>query len=216
MKNIIFDFDGTLVDTAPLIVSTMQAAMREMRLPVKTDAECRSTIGMRLEEIPAVLWPDCGEIGVEYAHVYRRIFNDLKRPFNVQCFPGVKENLALLHDAGFGMAIASSRSRNSLAEYVDNLGIAGYFVMLIGGDDVNSGKPSPEPVHKILEAQKWNAENAVTVGDSHLDILMGKAAGTETCAVTYGNGSFSELQSVAPDHIIPDFRDLLPIVDFRR
>lgn len=86
IKNIIFDFDGTLVDTAPLIVKTMQAAIEELSLPEKTDEECRATIGLRLEEIPMVLW-GLNEIqSAIFAKVYRRIFNDLKKPDAAQCF----------------------------------------------------------------------------------------------------------------------------------
>ncbi len=57
VKNIIFDFDGTLVDTAPLIIKTMQATMRVMNLPVRDNEQCRSVIGLRLEDIPDLLWP---------------------------------------------------------------------------------------------------------------------------------------------------------------
>ena len=66
-KNLIFDFDGTLVDTAPLIVSTMQATIREMGLPPKSDEECRATIGLRLEESPSVLWSGGEGLRTKYA-----------------------------------------------------------------------------------------------------------------------------------------------------
>lgn len=146
INNIIFDFDGTLVDTAPLIVKTMQEAIRMMNLPDRTEAECRATIGLRLEEIPAVLWPELTDLGTEYARAYRRIFDELKRPLNVKCFPGGIETLDVLHDSGFRMAIASSRSHQSLEEYVELFGLGKCFCMLVGGNDVAHGKPAPEPV----------------------------------------------------------------------
>lgn len=151
IKNIIFDFDGTLVDTAPLIVRTMQETITYMNLPEKAEEECRATIGLRLEEIPAVLWPELPGIGIEYAKNYRRIFDMLKRPLNVRCFPDVLEVLHTLHNAGIAMAIASSRSHKSLAEYVANFDLGDCFSMLVGGDDVTQGKPSPEPVLSILD-----------------------------------------------------------------
>ena len=61
VRNIIFDFDGTLADTAPLIIATMQAAIRELDLPLRTNEECRALIGLRLEDIPAALWPGLPE-----------------------------------------------------------------------------------------------------------------------------------------------------------
>ena len=110
------------------------------------------------------------------------------------------------------MAIASSRSHKSLAEYVDLFGFGDIFSMLIGGNDVKRGKPAPDPVLAITEALGWEPAETLTVGDAPVDILMGKSAGTLTCAVTYGNGTEAELSSVNPDYTIPDFRELSLIV----
>lgn len=212
IKNIIFDFDGTLVDTAPLIIRTMQAAMAELKLPVKNETECRTTIGLRLEDIPNVLWPELHGINEKYAKTYRRIFDQLKRPLNVECFPEVVETLKTLHSKGYQMAIASSRSHRSLEEYVKLFNLANCFNILIGGDDVTNGKPSPEPVTKILETQNWSADETLVVGDADVDIKMGKAAGAGTCAVSYGNGTPEELESVKPDHTISNFDSIISIV----
>ena len=72
IKNIILDFDGTLVDTAPLIIATMQATIAELGLPSRTDDECRATIGIRLEDIPDTLWLGNDDTG-KFADTYRRI-----------------------------------------------------------------------------------------------------------------------------------------------
>lgn len=212
IKNIIFDFDGTLVDTAPLIVRTMQETMRMMGLPVMSEEECRATIGLRLEDISDVLWPERQGIGNEYAKNYRYLFDKLKRPIDVSCFPDVREVLDLLHNAGLHMAIASSRNHQSLQEYVEQFGISEYFDMLVGGNDVEHGKPAADPVLKILNACGWTPGETLTIGDAPVDILMGQAAGTHTCAVTYGNGSLNELTAVKPDYIINAFEDLKSVL----
>ena len=212
IKNVVFDFDGTLVDTAPLIVKTMMQTISEMGLPSRTETECRATIGIRLAEIPHTLWPEREGIGDEYARVYRKIFDELKRPLGVSCFPGVIETLRELQRNGVGMAIASSRSHSSLAEYVDLFALEEIFVMLVGGDDVSHGKPAPDPVLRITETLRWNPVETLTVGDAAVDILMGKGAGTKTCAVTYGNGTRAELSSANPDYMISDFRELTKII----
>lgn len=213
IRNIIFDFDGTLADTASLIVKTMQQTIGEMNLPERTEAECRAAIGLRLEEIPAALWPGIQDIGAEYARTYRRIFDVLKRPLDVKCFPGVIETLGALHGSGYRMAIASSRSRQSLEEYVELFGLGKCFVMLVGGNDVTHGKPDPEPVLTILDAKGWNADETLVVGDAAVDIQMGKAAGAHTCAVTYGNGTEEELKTSCPDFSASDFHDIHYIVN---
>lgn len=209
MKNIIFDFDGTLMDTAPLILNSMRATVKEMGLPSRSDDELRATIGLRLEEMPSGLWPDVPGLGKEFARNYRRIFERLKETVPVKCFPGVVDTLAELDRLGYRMAIASSRSHGPLEAFVKDFGIEGWFCQLIGGDDVEHGKPAGDPVLKILETQGWEAGETLTVGDATVDILMGKAAGTKTCAVTYGNGTPADLESVHPDFLISAFPDLL-------
>lgn len=208
IRNIIFDFDGTLVDTAPLIVATMQATIKELKLPYRTESECRSTIGLRLEEIPTALWPQIPDSGMRYAKTYRRIFNELKRPLNVVCFPGVTETLGQLYFKGYNMAIASSRSHKSLAEYVEMFGIGKYFSMLTGGDDVSMGKPDPELVLTILKTCDWSEEESIVVGDAAVDILMGRAARCRTCGVAYGNGTVEDLKNAGADMIVASFGDL--------
>ena len=77
IKNIILDFDGTLGDTASVIIQTMQATIGELGLPQRSDEECAAMIGLRLIEIPKVLFPECGDIGELYAETYRRLFYTL-------------------------------------------------------------------------------------------------------------------------------------------
>lgn len=211
VKNLIFDFDGTLVDTAPLIIKTMQATMQVMKLPVRDNEQCRAVIGLRLEEIPDVLWPDHPGIGEEFSKTYRSIFDELKFPLNVVCFPKVTKTLRTLLSKGYGLAVASSRNHKSLHEYLRLFGISDCFSSVIGGDDVENGKPAPDTVLKIVSAEGWDPNETMVVGDAEFDIIMGKAAGVKTCAVTYGYGNPQKLNSVNPDYMIPGFADLLTI-----
>lgn len=210
---IIFDFDGTLVDTAPLIVETMHRTINALGLSEKTDAECRSMIGYRLAEIPGHLWPDVPDIAEKYMRTYREIFNNIKDNFKISLYPHVSQTLSALHKAGVQMAIASSRSKTSLKEYTDKLGISDYFLRLVGGEDVTNGKPSPEPVNTILSLQNWDKYKTLVVGDMNVDILMGNRAGADTCGVTYGNGSLAELKEADAKYIISDFSKLLDILN---
>lgn len=208
----IFDFDGTLVDTAPLIISTMQAAIRELRLPSKSDSECRATIGLRLEEIPGVLWSDRPGLNQEYARTYRRIFDELKRPLNVRCFHGVIDTLKHLHDMGYRLAVASSRSHKSLVEYAETFGITELLDAIVGGNDVKNGKPAPDAVLSICGRLAWEVSETLVVGDATFDIEMGRNAGAMTCGVTYGNQSRSEIASAHPDVILDSFPGLIPVL----
>jgi len=86
----------------------------------------------------------------------------------------------------------NGRSKTSLKEYTDYLGITSFFQRIVGGEDVKEGKPSPEPVNTILHLQDWSKNNTLVVGDMNVDILMGNRAGADTCGVTYGNGTVEE------------------------
>lgn len=215
IKHIIFDFDGTLMDTAPVILATMAATIKEMGLPERTVEQCRETIGKRLEDIPEMLFPGVPDISAEYAATYRRIFTQENKPGLAKPFPGVIDTLRTLNSLGYSMAIASSRNRASLQEFVDNLELADLFFMLVGGDDVAEAKPAPEPVFAICRKTGWLTADTLVVGDATYDILMGRNAGCPTCAVTYGNQSRSQLLSVSPDFIIGSFTELPECIRWR-
>jgi len=210
-RNIIFDFDGTLADTAAMIVETMQRTITALDLPCRSDEECRSMIGYRLEEIQSRLWPSIPDLSERYVTAYREIFNSIKGAFKVKLYPHVFDVLTDMHSSGIRMAIASSRSRGSLEEYCSEFNINGCFMMLVGGGDVKNGKPAPDPVNLVLDTQGWDKAETLVVGDMNVDILMGRRAGTATCGVTYGNGCVAELEEAGADYIISDFSALADI-----
>lgn len=210
-KIIILDFDGTLGDTASVIIQTMQATIKELGLPERTDGQCAAMIGLRLVEIPPVLFPECEIDSDLYASTYRRLFHIFNTDDAVLLYPNVLETLAELKRRGHILTIASSRSHASLADYIDKLNLSSLVSYVLGADDVVKGKPDPEPVINTLEKLGFNASRALVVGDTIFDIRMGRNAGTKTCGVTYGNGSRESLAEA--DWVIDDFSELLEIAD---
>lgn len=210
IKCVILDFDGTLGDTASVIIQTMQATIAELGLPQRSDEECAAMIGLRLIEIPPVLFPECGDIGKLYAETYRRLFYTFNTDEVVKLYPNVMSTLVELKNRGIMLAIASSRSHASLADYVERLGLSTLISCVLGADDVKEGKPNPEAVDSILDTFHFKAEEAIVVGDTTFDIQMGKNAGTWTCGVTYGNGSRESLDDA--DWLINDFGELLELM----
>ena len=207
-RNLIFDFDGTIADTSGLIVATMQKTIDDLHLPSRSDDEIKSTIGVRLHEIPSVLWPELPNLGKIVADTYRQNFDLLKTSVPVNLFRGVEETLFDLKKLGIDMAVATSRSHQSVEELTIKLGIREYFTMLLGGNDVLKGKPDPESIFKILGELAWNENETMMVGDMPVDVLMGKNAGLRTCGVTYGNGSEQDLIMAGADLIISRFQEL--------
>ena len=206
--NYIFDFDGTLMDTSGVILSTIKSTIKDMGLPDKTDEECRAIIGIRTDEAGRYLYPDLDISNKEFAKVFRANYDRLQKDAHEKAFPGVIETLTQLRNNGHRLAIASSRRLVSLTDYLKKLGIEDWFDIVVGADSVTKGKPDPEPVLTVLKALGWNADDTLVVGDADVDIMMGNAAGCRTCAVTYGNGSIASLKAAQPDYMIDDFKDL--------
>ena len=211
VRSIILDFDGTLGDTTAVIIRTIHATIAELGLPARTDNECAAVIGLRLVETPPVLFPECNVDVDLYAATYRRLFHIFNTEDAVTLYPNVMETLEELKKRGIVLTIASSRSRSSLVEYVERLGLSSLISLVVGADDVCNGKPDPEAVIMTLGKFGFIPEEAIVVGDTEYDIRMGINAGTKTCAVTYGNGTRESLAEA--DWLIDDFSSLLSLTD---
>ena len=233
-KLIIFDFDGTLGDTRRNIVTTMQMTIAELQLPARSEDECASTIGLPLGGCFQALFPELKEEMFQCcAETYRRIFDENLGKIKPETFPHVVETLFALKKQGYILTIASSRSKASLMELVEDMGISDCFSLLIGANDVENAKPNPEPVLKTIDIinqrysnnlidggqvvkqeghNHFSAGQALVVGDMTVDILMGANSGAKTCGVTWGNGSREELQQAGADFLIDNMDELLEIL----
>lgn len=209
---VILDFDGTLADTRPLIVSSIQRALAELHLPEKSETECAAIIGLPLRECFTTLLGVDDEMGERCAEVYRRLFDEWNTPGAVRLYPHVLDTLSELHRRGLQLAICSSRGRPTLQGYVDDLGLRPYISMVVSANDVQHAKPHPEPVELILATLGVEPEEALVVGDASYDILMGRSADCRTCGVTYGNQSVADLCAAGADSLIDDFSELLMLV----
>lgn len=208
---VILDFDGTLADTQPIIIASIQATLRELHLPERSVAECRSIIGLPLAQCFVSLCGVDDATAERCADVYRRVFDELNTDGIVRLFPHVLETLKALHDRGLQLAICSSRGRPTLEGFVKTFQLESYIRMVVSANDVEHHKPHPEPVQTILAALGINPEESIVVGDASYDILMGRAAGCHTVGVTYGNQSADDLRNAGADHLINDFADLLAL-----
>lgn len=209
---VILDFDGTLADTQPLIVSSLQRTIRELHLPSRTDAECRKIIGLPLTECFVRLLGVDNDMAERCADVYRRVFDEDNRPGTVTLFPHVLETLREIHSRGLQLAICSSRGRPTLEAFVRDFQLVDLVSMVVSANDVQRHKPHPDPVLRILNALDVQPDEAVVVGDASYDILMGRNAGCRTVGVTYGNQSADDLRAAGADFLIDHFDLLLNII----
>ena len=217
IKTIILDFDGTLGNTKGIILRTMQATLKEMNLPERTDEQCAAMIGLPLKQCFTRLYPDYettvvdDALGDECARIYRRLFDEFNLPGTVPLFPHVVDTIRELHELGIRLTVASSRSHMTLDSYVSDLGLSPYITYILGVEDVADAKPGPGPVLKTLEDFGLSAEECLVVGDTKYDILMAHNAGVKGVGVTYGNGSREELSAAGAEWLIDDFAELAEI-----
>ena len=211
MKLIILDFDGTLADTRGLIVKTMQQTLEALGLEFRTDDQCAAMIGLPLKQAFTDLLPMTDEMGEQCVETYRRIFNENNALYVIPTFPHVMETLHQLHEQGYTLTIASSRSNRSLMEFVNDMHLNEVIPYVLGAEDVARAKPHPDPVLQTLKVFGCKSENALVVGDTWYDIEMGRRAGVCTCGVTYGNGTREELADAGADFLIDDFGELASI-----
>lgn len=213
MKLYIFDFDGTLGDSRGLIVRTMMDTFDYFGIPRPSVEACVATIGLPLAECFTASAHLGAEMGEKCADKYRVIFKQNNIKGSVKPFDGVISTLNTLYGQGKTLAIASSRSHESLDGLIADFGITELFSNIVGADDVAYNKPNPEPVSKILSELQFSPQDTMVIGDAPYDIMMGKNAGTLACGVTYGNGKHRDLQEAGADYLIEHFADLLTISD---
>lgn len=207
INSILFDFDGTLADTAPGIVSTLRESLVRMDKPVPSEEEMVNTIGLPLSTAFSLLGNMSEEEAEEGVRIYQDIFREFEIP-KVRIFEEVAETLEALSGQGIRMAVVTSRDSRSLNMIMQKQGIDHFFETQVTFNDHLPSKPAPDMVLALLERMEIQPEETLVVGDTTFDIEMGNRAGCHTCAVTYGNHSLDALKAVSPTGIVDRFGDL--------
>lgn len=207
MTAFIFDLDGTLNDSIPLIVATSKLAYKELGADI-SEERIKSMIGVPLVETgEEILGPGRGQA---YLEAYLRHYNTLDYP--MRAFPGIAEMLADLRAHGAKLALATAKRRQMAHDTLDAIGLSDALDAIVDSESTERRKPFPDPALKALELLGVTAEESVFVGDSSHDILCGHSAGLRTVAVTWGAGTADELISAQPDytvHTVAELRELL-------
>ncbi|MCI0570799.1 MAG: HAD-IA family hydrolase [Myxococcaceae bacterium] len=201
-KSIVFDLDGTLVDSMPDIITSFLYAFGQAGLPTPDEAEVRALIGLPLQDMYGRLAPEhVPALVAIYREHYPRNFLNRSRPF-----PGVVEVLRTLRERGYRLAVATTKRTDMARQFVEALGLAAELDHVQGTDGFPH-KPAPDVIHRALHA--LGAEGLWMVGDTIHDIAAGKAAGLRTYAVTWDARAEATLAAAAPDVLQPDLRGLL-------
>ena len=206
---VLFDLDGTVVDSGAIILASMRHATREVLGREYTDAELMQAVGgPGLEAQMEALAPDRVE---ELVDVYRA--HNIPLHDELEACLGMEDVLARLREQGCRLGVVTAKRRDTAQLAFDRVGLEHLFEAVVGGDETERHKPDPEPL--LLGAERLGADPARTayVGDSPFDMRAAKAAGMFGVAVTWGRiHGRASLEAEAPDAIVDTAEELLAVL----
>ena len=216
----LFDFDGTLVNTTPLILRCFHATWQQVCGLVNEEVEYIQTFGLplqtALEQMAArylatgrvTTAQDQAALVAELIATYRS-FNECWHDEMIEAVAGMAETLPVLRARGWRLGIVTSKKRAGLERGLQLFELAELFDVTICAEDSLIHKPRPEPLLLALQQLKADPSEAVYVGDSTHDLIAGRAARVRTAAATWGPFPRAELAQLEPDYLLAEPADLL-------
>lgn len=208
---IVFDCDGTLVDSQAVIVACAQDAFAAVGLVAPSPERIRHIVGLSLEPAMRVLLGrDDPALGQRIAEAYRdaffarRAMPDHEEPL----FPGVVETLQALADRGAVMGVATGKTMRGLRQVIEQHGLGDYFVTLQTAD-LHPSKPHPAMLEAAMRETGYTPDVTWIIGDTTYDIEMGRFAGCRGIGVSYGNHPADALERAGAVHIVDRIDQLL-------
>jgi len=214
VRLLVFDLDGTLVDSKQDLALSVNAMREEMRLaPLPLDLIASYVgHGVTLLVRRSLGTQATGENVEKGMAFFLSYYHDHMLDHTAP-YPGVAEALEKL--AGHKMAVLTNKPVHFSREMLTRLGFASRFDYIYGGNSFPQKKPDPIGLNKLMEDLQISPRETLMVGDSDTDVLTGRNAGVWTCGVTYGFGAHT-LQAVSPDLVIDDMRELPPLLNGHR
>lgn len=185
IRLVIFDVDGTLVDSEVQIVGAMQAAFAAVGRPVPDHGAVLSIVGLSLPEAIARLSPNLDQTAcTEIVEAYRAAF--LADPAVPKLYPQARETIEdLSHREGLLLSVATGKARRGAIRLLDQLALTPHFNSIHGGDE-HPSKPDPAMLHAAMAAAEVMPAETLMIGDSVFDIEMASAAGVRSLGVSWG------------------------------
>lgn len=193
---VVFDWDGTLMDSTAVIVASLQAACEDAGLPVPSNDRARHIIGLGLHDAMAYVLPGVSrdvypQVVERYGHHFRA------REENAPLFAGAAATLGALRSAGYLLAIATGKSRRGLDRVLANTALTDVFHATRCGEE-SASKPAPDMLHDLMRMLGTKPEKTLMIGDTTHDLQMAASAGVASVAVCYGAHPRTQLAAFSP------------------
>ena len=203
---LVFDWDGTLMDSAAAIAASLQAACRDLGLPVPREEQARYVIGLGLGDAMTHILPGLDPARYQDVQARYRV-HFLERDAATALFSGAAETVAALHDSGHLLAVATGKSRRGLDRALAATGLKSYFHATRCADEGHS-KPHPGMLLGLMEELGIASERTLMIGDTTHDMEMAQAAGVSRLGAAYGAHAKDDLLGYAPLACVDDFDGL--------
>lgn len=209
IKAIVFDIDGTLLDTTEFIFQSFEHTFKHHNLPLLTRPEIHNHMGHALPDMYVSIAPDYMDHAalVETHRSFQEKNLHLSTPFL-----HTLETLLELKNRGIKMSAVTNRSKRTSLSTLKNAGLDHLFEMIVSAEDVTTAKPHPEGLLRVLKHMGVDPYESLMVGDTLADVEAGKAAGVKTVGTTQGLGKDAIIEH-KPDFIIRDISEILKIIE---
>lgn len=207
LRAILFDNDGTLVDTHDLILANFRAATKEVLGKEYTEAEYMAKVGQPVT-MQVKDFSDDTAVQDELVRAFR-VSNAKLHDQMISAFPGTKEALQQLSDAGFSLGLVTSKLRSVAWGGLELLGLAPFMSCAVGSEDTEKHKPNPDPIEYGCSLANVDPSECLYVGDAPFDIQAGNAAGCKVAAVTWGMFEEGRLAAENPQVICHTWDDVV-------
>ena len=211
IKGIVFDFDGTIVDSMHMVFNALNDALKKKSLPPIEIELLGRMAGLPLVDIISTKTQISDSVAKE---VERDVFESYTSFCRLSCqlLPHVESTLRTLKSKQIKLGLLTTTPSIPLKAVVNKFSLNDYFDIMLAKEDAEN-KPNPEGLNKIITEFGLQKDECLYVGDSPIDILTGKAAGIKTIAVTTGIATIKQLKEAKPDAIIPNLEKLLIYVN---
>ena len=217
----LFDLDGTLIETAPEIFDAVNDTLRQFRLPGVTQQQVNDWIGHVTRTLLIQALAYAGDTSVETVRQSDSlvlIAAEFDKHYQRRCgtrshlYPQVREVLHALRGQGVKLAVVTNKESRYTDAVLGAHDLTRLFDRVISGDSLSAKKPDPAGIHSCLEQFEVERERALFVGDSSIDVATARNAGVQVWALPYGYNMGEPIETCAPDRVIADFSALLTTV----
>jgi phosphoglycolate phosphatase len=209
VKGVIFDLDGTLIDSYQAIYLSFKYAYENLGLPPLSYDVVKKVVGRGLNHTFLELLGE--ERSSRALLLFRQKYQEVFRG-NTHLLPDSREVLETLHDRGIQLAVATNKLGSFSRAIFDHFAMEKLFAVIVGDGDVSQNKPHPEMLHYAMGEMGLGKEDTVFVSDSVIDIQTGKNAGLRVFAIPTGNTARQDLEKAQPTALLNRLPDLLPYV----